>query len=150
MKKDYLFLFISIILALSFVTMNGCYADDGNLNITITGLKNSDGVVRGALFKSSDGFPFQSEKAVKTFCTPIADNRASITLHKIPYGTYAICVYHDEKNQNKLELGFLGKPKQGVGFSKNPPKKHRAPGFDQTRFDLNSAEIQMDIVIVYY
>ena len=60
----------------------------------------------------------------------------------LPRGDYAIAVIHDENNNAKLDT-FAGIPKEGFGFSRNPPIRFGPPRFTAARFTLDSdAEMQ--------
>jgi uncharacterized protein (DUF2141 family) len=50
-------------------------------------------------------------------------------------GSYAVSVFHDANGNGKLDT-FVGIPKEGYGFSRNPPFRPRAPRFDEAQVDL--------------
>lgn len=150
MKKA-CFLYHIVLVSFLIVVASGILlGNDGSLKLTISGLRNDNGVVRGAVFASKDGFPFDSSKAVKTFQSPIKDGKASVRIEGLSLGVYAISVYHDEKNIGKLELGAFGKPKEGIGASNNPPKRNRAPKFEEAQFNFSADNEEINISMLYY
>ena len=56
---------------------------------------------------------------------------------EIPPGTYAIGVYIDENDNEKLDTNFLGIPKEQYGFSNNA-KAFGIPKFEAASFSLNT------------
>jgi uncharacterized protein (DUF2141 family) len=52
---------------------------------------------------------------------PIKNGQATCVFNAVPAGTYAVAVFHAEHNETQMETGLFGKPKQGYGFSNNPP-----------------------------
>ena len=47
----------------------------------------------------------------------------------MPSGAYAVSVFHDENRDRNLNT-FLGIPREGFGFSRNPRVRFGAPRFD--------------------
>jgi uncharacterized protein (DUF2141 family) len=109
-----------------------------SLEVTISGIKSAKGVIRLAICPSGAGFPDCGNRAVRTASLPIENGRASRTFADIPAGTYAISVFHDANSNNKLDT-FMGIPREGYGFSRNPPFRPRAPRFDETGVAVNGA-----------
>lgn len=48
-------------------------------------------------------------------------------------GTYAVAVHHDANANGKVDVNFLGAPKEGYGVTNDPRPKFRAPRFDEAR-----------------
>ena len=66
----------------------------------------------------------------------------AIRFDALPRGDYAVAVIHDENNNAKLDT-FAGIPREGFGFSRNPPIRFGAPRFTAARFTLaGDAETQ--------
>lgn len=120
-----------------------------SLEVTISGIKSAKGVIRLAICPSGAGFPDCGNRAVRTASLTIENGRASRTFADIPAGTYAISVFHDANSNNKLDT-FMGIPREGYGFSRNPPFRPRAPRFDETGVAVNgtaSAAISMRYIL---
>jgi uncharacterized protein (DUF2141 family) len=116
----------------------------GNLKVVVLGLKNDRGEVRIGLFNSIAGYqgktgPFRGSSL------PIENRQATWTVEQLPFGEYAIKLFHDEDKDNRIKRNFLGFPTESVGFSNNAKIRFGLPGFDKTRFVFNSKE--MTVVI---
>ena len=126
-------------------------AAQGNLTVQVTGLKNDNGVVRIALFNDQQDYENKDPNApgaYKKDKLPIKNGVAVWQLSNLPYGEYAIKLYHDEDNSGKLKKNLVGRPKEGVGFSNNPKLDNHAPSYDQVKFTVGQPSTNMAIKII--
>ncbi|MEZ5749079.1 MAG: DUF2141 domain-containing protein [Caenibius sp.] len=112
--------------------------DVASLLVTITGLKSTKGVVKLAICPAGSDFPDCKERAVRTASLKIAGGAAHGRFSDLPAGIYAISVFHDANANGRLDT-FLGIPREGYGFSRNPPFHARAPRFSETEMTVNGA-----------
>ncbi len=91
--------------------------------------------MRLALCPAGARFPDCGAAGV-TAAVAIKDRKAAARLTNITPGTYAIAAFHDENGNGKLDT-FLGIPREGFGFSRNPPLRPRAPKFSECSFDTH-------------
>ncbi len=106
------------------------------LEICVTGFENTNGVVWVSLHNSrksfeSDGDYFMGVKLKVA---------ASQVIHSVmvPYGEYAIKVYHDENANNELDTRIFGIPAERYGFSNNVRGRFGAPAYEKARFIVSS------------
>ncbi len=118
-----------------------------SLEVTITGIKNAKGVIRVALCPPDAGFPDCKTKVVRSAALPIANGKASVHFADLPAGHYAVSVFHDANSNGKLDT-FAGIPKDGYGFSRNPPFRPRAPKFSEAELAVHGA-VQTTIKLRY-
>lgn len=123
-------------------------ASAGNLDITISGIVSAKGTIEVAICPPETGFPDCGDKALRITSLPIANGRASGHFPGIPAGSYAISVFHDANANGKLDT-FLGIPREGYGFSGNPPFRPRAPRFDEAQIPVSAPETKADIRLRY-
>lgn len=121
------------------------------LTVHVTGARNAKGKIRAALFSGADGFPNDASKAVQTQPADIDAQTltAQIVFTNLPEGVYAVSIFHDENNNEKLDKNFMGIPKEGYGSSNNPKKKMGPPSFDETKFQVNGTEQSLEIKLMY-
>lgn len=98
------------------------------LEIVITGIRSDKGMIQLALCPPGAGFPDCGDQAVRTASLPIRNGEARVALTGLAPGSYAISVFHDANGNGKLDT-FAGIPREGYGFSSNPPFRPRAPRF---------------------
>ena len=120
------------------------------LTVQVTHARDAKGTIRVALFRSGEGFPGDTSKALRAQAAQIDPKTLSgvIVFAGIPRGTYAVSVFHDENMNGKLDKNFVGMPKEGYGASNNPEKKMRAPTFEEASFSLNRDQT-VEIKLMY-
>lgn len=124
-------------------------ADPASLEVTVTGIKSVKGVIRLALCPPQTGFPDCKDKAVRTASLPIENGKAQVVLSGLAAGNYAVAIFHDANANSKLDT-FVGIPKEGYGFSRNPPFRPRAPRWEEAVINVNGearAEIRLRYVL---
>jgi uncharacterized protein (DUF2141 family) len=121
----------------------------GAIVVTVTDLRSDKGRVYLALFKAGEGFPKHPEKAFRKEMARIKKGTAKAFFDDVPYGEYAISIFHDEDNDAKLAYGTFGIPKEGYGFSNNASSMFGPPSFDKAKFALNAAEKAVSIKVKY-
>ena len=87
-----------------------------------------------SLYKEAAGFPDNPDKAMKKAKVGITDKKATVTFNDISSGTYAVAIFHDENNDQKMNSNSLGVPKEGYGFSNNVTGAFGPPSFRRASF----------------
>ncbi len=111
-------------------------AGPASLAVSVTGIKSAKGVIRLALCPAQAGFPDCKGKVVRSAALPIVNGTAHTVLTGLAPGSYAVSVFHDANANNKLDT-FVGIPKEGYGFSRNPSFKPRAPRFNEAELSVS-------------
>ena len=114
--------------------------------MTISGLRNDQGVLRLVLCPAGHGFPDCGHDGVAQVAA-IRDRGGTASFSAVAPGRYAIAVFHDENRNGKLDT-FMGIPKEGYGFSLNPPVEMHAPHFAECQFDV-AADVALTIRMHY-
>jgi uncharacterized protein (DUF2141 family) len=104
------------------------------VSVQITNLRNNKGACRSCIFNSEASF--KSSTALQCIQTSIADKQSSALFENLAPGTYAIFVFHDANNNNKMDKNFLGIPSEGYGASNNNLPFAAAPTFDGNKFTV--------------
>ena len=108
--------------------------DPVQLEISLSGLRSAKGEVRLCVWHGPTKFPdgkCLGESIVVPAMTPVV----SVAVPLQP-GDYAVSLIHDENGNGKLDTGFLGIPKEGVGFSQNPKISFGPPTYVASKFDM--------------
>lgn len=106
-----------------------------DLSLEITGIRNSKGYIRIAVF--TDENQFRKEQPQKSFVfykTQLIDDKMDISIRDLSPGIYGIAVLDDENNNGKLDYRFFI-PGEGIGFSCYELKL-RKPDFSEFSFEL--------------
>lgn len=115
------------------------------LEIRITGFDNTDGVAKVALINSKENYESEGNP-YKGFNYKIVNNEV-IQIIILPYGEYAIKVFHDENGNDELDTRIFGIPKEKYGFSNNAKGSFGPPDYEDARFQLASPKHKISIQI---
>ena len=86
------------------------------LEVAVTGLRGTQGMVRGALFASATGFPMEHERALFRAEVPARDG-AVLVFENVSPGEYALAVLHDADANGRMARNALGIPREGYALS---------------------------------
>lgn len=131
MKNIYLPFIISIFTF--FVSM--AYAQTGTIRVEISGIDEPKGLMSIGLYPDEKGFP-DDGKEYKGTDVNVTGQTVVYTFKDIPFGTYAIAIFHDTNSNSKLDKNFLGIPKEGYAFSNNVFGTFGPPDFKDVSFEL--------------
>lgn len=107
------------------------------LKVDVQHLRSHKGMIRICLTADPDNFPACVDDADAT-ARSVPAGTDTPTIRGLPPGDYAIAVIHDENGNRKLDT-FIGVPREGFGFSRNPPVGFGPPRFAAARFTLGGA-----------
>lgn len=121
--------------AVAFAVLAGAAAP-GVVDAGVVGLRSAKGQVLVCMTTRADHFPdCQDDPAARRLKVP-ASAAAGLKFGGLPTGNYAIALIHDENGNNKLDT-FMGIPKEGFGFSRNPAIRFGPPKFDSAQFSVS-------------
>lgn len=113
---------------------------DQNITVKITNLDGNAGKVYVALFNSETTF---LEKKYKSTISTIKDSNCEVVFENVPNGVYAISLFHDKNDNNKMDSNFLGIPKEDYGCSNNAKGFMGPPKWKEAKFKIqNNSVIQ--------
>ncbi len=114
-------------------------ADKGKIKIEIHNIEDYKGTIRVGLYNSSENYD-NPEKSTPFRWKDIKPTKGkhAVVFDNIPFGTYAIALYHDVNNNRKLDKNFLGMPTEPYGFSTNFKPRMGTPRFEDISFKLNT------------
>ena len=122
----------------------------GDLQIEITGLRNSKGTVLVALYDNAEYFPDESSRTAAHGSATIVNGKAMVHFTNLPSGKYAAAIFHDENNNGKMDFNMLGIAKEGYGFSNNAKAKFGPPSFAKAAFLLSANKTNLGIKATYF
>lgn len=113
----------------------------GELSVDVANLRSHKGFVRVCLTADPQNFPACIDDA-QAVTRSIPASATNIRFEGLAHGDYAVAVIHDENGNRKLDT-FAGIPREGFGFSRNPPVTFGPPRFSAARFTVaGDAETQ--------
>jgi uncharacterized protein (DUF2141 family) len=104
------------------------------INVEVNGLKNNKGQVMIGIYNSDKTF---LEKTFRGNVALIKKNKATATFANMPAGEYAISVFHDENSNGKLDVNFMGIPKEEYAASNGAKGFMGPPKYTDAMFKVN-------------
>jgi len=105
----------------------------GTLEIRFTGIKSDRGLIAIGVNRSPEGWPREPHMDFHWEKDDLNDGILVAEIENLPYGIYAISVLDDVNRNGEMDM-TLGIPREGWGFSNNPPFKLSEPDFDECSF----------------
>ena len=136
-------LVLAAVSSLSMIILLSQHAVAGSLTVNVSDVEKGKGHLMIALYKSEEDY--KSGKA--SFYTKVeALNGQEIAVFEnLPDGEYAIKMYQDENDNNKMDFNMVGIPKEGYGFSNNVGM-FGAPEYTEAKFSVKeSTAIEIDL-----
>lgn len=119
-----------------------------DLEVAVQGLRNTRGEVHLCLTRSPAHFPDCSGDPAMIRRTVPAAGAALIRIGGVPPGNYALSLIHDENGNGRLDT-FLGIPREGFGFSRNPRLRMGPPRFEECRVTIGQETSRQTIAMKY-
>jgi len=119
------------------------------ISVTIEKVRSSNGTIKVELYGgAAENKPKKGKKVAKTR-VKAQQGETKLCLNAPSEGTYSIALYHDENDNNKFDRNFMGIPREGFGFSNNPPVRLGMPEQKEIRFKVEHMATNLRISIVY-
>jgi uncharacterized protein (DUF2141 family) len=106
--------------------------DGATIRFVVSGLDSDEGHVLCALFDSER--TWLTEDRLQTSRVGISGGRAVCRFDDVPPGVYAITAFHDENDDQRLDRGLLGIPREPYCMSRNARRAFAAPRFADASF----------------
>lgn len=119
------------------------------ITITVTGIRNNNGVIRFKFY--NENTPFPDEKGFLRIAVPKSEIKGSTftaTYYGFPSQVMGIALLDDENNDWKLDMGWFF-PKEGHAFSDYYHKSLRRPVYSDFCF-LLKGDKQVTMKMKYY
>jgi uncharacterized protein (DUF2141 family) len=118
-----------------------------SLALDVAKLRSTRGLIRICLTATPRNFPACGNSALAVTRSMPATGH-DVRFEGLPYGTYAMAVIHDENSNGKLDT-FVGIPREGFGFSRNPTITFGPPSFKAAHFTLATDADAQQIMMRY-
>jgi uncharacterized protein (DUF2141 family) len=133
---------LKIITTIAFFICSLLSAQNVNLTVSVSGLKNDTGVLKVGLYNSEGAFLKMPYKSIPS---QIKSNAATIVFEGIPKGEYAISSYQDENSNGKLDRNEIGIPSEDVACSNNAKGFMGPPRYQDAKFNVDK-DLKIDVI----
>jgi len=127
----------TIITTLALIFTSIVLQAQNTVTVTMTDFDNDKGTALVGLYDSEENFlerEFMSRKS------KIENETATVTFTDVPDGVYAVSCFHDEDDNEKLNM-FMGMmPTEDYGTSNNAPANFGPPKWKDAKFDIKNGE----------
>ena len=117
------------------------FAQSGVVKVTVTDIDNTDGNVVIGIYNSKETFPVFGKEMQGAKIKPAKTGSLNYIFRNLPDGTYAIAVWHDENDNQKMDKNLFGTPKENYGFSKNIFGTFGPPDFEEVSFEVKNKKV---------
>jgi uncharacterized protein (DUF2141 family) len=114
--------------------------------LTVDGISEEKGEIRIAVFDSEQAYN-DKENPLYAVVIPVDGEKISWKQDSLPFGNYAIAVYHDKNVNGELDSNLLGIPKEAYGFSNNARGRFGPASWEDAHFEVTSEQSSMTILI---
>jgi uncharacterized protein (DUF2141 family) len=133
---------IGVVMALALVAQPPFAAageDGGTLVVDVSGLEHTRGTLVVKLFRAGDAVP--KGASYRRVAVRPGSTQPKVEFRGVPYGQYALFLFHDENDNGTLDHNFLGIPSEPMGFSAGfrPSLFSGIPDFDDLKFAFSKA-----------
>ena len=118
----------------------------GNLTIVVTGFENDDGELLIAVSTSRENSE-SNDSAFVGVKLKIENRKAEHIFEDLPFGEYAIKLFHDENIDGELNSNFLGIPTEDYGFSNNARGTFGPADYDDAKFSFDRNKLTIEITV---
>ena len=120
-----------------------------DVTVTVTNLRNEDGVVRACMTRDEDRFPRCQDSTQGYRAVVPAGEATTLRFHNVTPGTYAIALLHDENEDGRANrvLGMM--PREGFGFSNDAPVSMGPPEFEDAAIEVGATSLRQTIRMRY-
>lgn len=118
----------------------------GKLTVIITGFSNEEGNCRFALDNSKSVYEREDSVWIGKVL-PIINKKVVVEIDSLSYGEYAVRVFHDENENEKIDTNFLGIPTEDYGYSNDASDWFGPPSWEKAKFIFNKPEMTIEIEV---
>lgn len=144
MTKLYLLLLFIPLLNVHVFAQGNSYSEPTSFNaefkLQITDIPELKGEIRIAIFDSEESYDKKKEP-VHAIVLAADSNSITWSDEQLPYGEYAIAVYHDKNQNGELDTNILGIPKESYGFSNDARGKFGPASWNDAHFEVKSETV---------
>lgn len=119
----------------------------GDLTVTIKNINKFKGVIMIGLY-NNDSTWLQIGKEYRGAKVEITATTVTYVFKDLPFGTYAISVFHDKNSDGECNRNWVGMPTEGYCFSNNFKPLVGSPKFKDAEFKF-SGEKKLFLNMIY-
>jgi len=136
----------TIAAALALLPLAGIPARAADVEVTVTNVRGDVGHVRVDLCTQAK---FLKSDCAYNGAAPAQQGETMVTFTGVEPGKYAAQAFYDDTDAGKVHQGFLGIPREGVGFSNDAGLRLGGPRFRDAAFAVPEGGAQIRLRLRY-
>ena len=117
------------------------------VRVDCSGLRNMHGMIHACLTRNPSHFP-DCEADALALKRSVPAGSGHVAFDGVVPGRYALSAFHDENSNRKLDK-FMGIPREGFGFSRNPKVRFGPPSFNQVSIEVTPGFARASVRMQY-
>lgn len=122
-------------------------AQAANLTVTVGNIASSAGRVLVAVCTAET---FLEPDCPYHGSAPAVRGETEVRIEGVEPGGYAIQAFHDANDNAAVDTDFLGRPQEGIGFSRDAPIRFGPPEFARARISIGPEDSVVSLQIRYF
>lgn len=118
--------------------------NEGGLTVMVSGIQESTGTIRISLWNSENGWPEDKDMAYARQALQANSQGVTHTFTNVPYGTYAIALFHDVNDNQEYDRG-VREDNEPFGFSSNADPRLGPPPFEEAAFKFSPEQTKVTV-----
>jgi len=115
------------------ISLSATLFAQGKVEVTVKNIQELKGTIRMAVYSGEGNF---MEKELTSKNVKVTGKEVIVVFENVKAGEYAISTYHDVDNNNELNTGFMGIPKEPYGFSNDARGTFGPPTYEKAKFKV--------------
>ncbi len=136
------FILAILISSLSFQSLGQNENHTCDLLVKVENIKKIEGSIKIAIYNHEDHF---LSKEIRSDGQKIESNSLEFAFEGLGEGVYAISLFHDKNDNDKLDSNFIGIPTEPYAFSNNAKGMFGPPSFEDCKFSLSTGSKEITI-----
>ena len=112
--------------------------------LKVTGFHSEKGQVKIAVFNAPEKWP---KDPAYSSTIDVTSPTVTWKINDVPFGDYAIAIFHDENGNGKMDKNLLGIPVEAYGFSNNQRVTFGPPQWEAVKFTVRSSVKDVSIEV---
>ena len=115
-----------------------------SFKLIIQGIDKIEGEIRIAVFDSKEKY---TKDPIHAVVLTVDSTTVIWKEQDLPFGEYAIAVYHDKNENGKIDTNILGIPKEDYGFSNDARGRFGPASWNDSKFTVDTKSYSTEINI---
>jgi uncharacterized protein (DUF2141 family) len=119
------------------------------ITVRVSRLRSNQGKVGCTLYDGPRGFPVDAKAAKQQRWCAIEGGVSVCRFAPVPRGTYAVACFHDENDNGRCDLDWLGIPSEGTVVSNHAKGTFGPPKFEDAKFAFSGEATELALRMGY-